>query len=413
MKTSTASLMCLGLLFSVTEGYAAENVAQAFAEGTLRGEMRAYYFERDFDGATVDRADLALGTMLSYQTADLFGLSAGVKYATSNDIGSDDDKNVYGLLARDAAGDHENYSRLQEYFLQGTWFDTKIKGGAQEIDSPFLNGHDIRMTPKTYRGLTVENTSISNLTLRAFYITDYMGWSDEEFLDMSTVASSKNADDNPLMVGGMKYVFPITGVKLSSELYHYHMVDYFQSTYLKADLAKAFGDFNFSFAPSFLKQDSAGDEFSGAFDATQYGFSAGVKAYGFDLTAFYARTEDDPVFAPWGDGKVLIQQINASGRADENAYAIKLGYDFANLGAPGLSAYVFQGLYDVDDATATNVDINETNLSVQYAFSGALKGFSVRARYAMIDNDGGSADDFDDFRVYLRYTFTFGGKKDA
>jgi len=413
MKRYTASLVCLGLLCAGTEAIAADSLADVFTEGTVRGEVRGYYFERDFDGDTNDRADLAAGTLLYYQTGELFGISGGVGYATSNDIGSDDDKDVYGLLATDANGNHDNYARFQEYFLQGNWFDTKIKIGAQEISSPFLNGHDIRMTPKTYRGLTVENNSVENLTLRAFYITDYMGWSDEDFLDMSSVAVTEDADDNPLMAGGLKYIFPVESLKLSSELFHYHMVDYFQSNYVKFGVGKALGDVNLYFNPSFLKQDSDGDEFAGEFDTTQYGFNTGAKAYGFDLTAFYARTDDDPVFAPWGDGKVIIQQINASGRADEDTYAAKLNYDFTDLGAAGLSAYVFYGYYDVDDVTDTNVDISETDFSIQYNFSGFLKGFSVRGRYAIIDYDGGTADDFNDFRIYLKYSFAFGGKKDA
>lgn len=269
------------------------------------------------------------------------------------------------------------------------------------------------MTPKTYRGLTVENNSIENLTFRAFYITDYMGWSDEDFLDMSSVAVVENAEDEPLFVGGIKYAFPLESLNLSAEAYHYHMVDYFQSTYFKANLAKAIGNFNLHVTPSYLKQDSNGEDYAGTFDTYQYGFNTGFKAYGFDLTAYYAKTGSDAVFAPWGDGKVLIQQINASGRADEDAYALKLGYDLGSIGLQGFSAYVFHGIYDVDEGADTNVDINETDFSLQYAFGGFLEGLSVRGRYAIIDYDGGSSDDFDDFRIYLKYTFNFGGKKDA
>ena len=31
-----------------------------------------------------------------------------------------------------------------------------------------------------------------------------------------------------------------------------------------------------------------------------------MKFAGFDVTAFYARTGDNDLFVPWGDGKVLI-----------------------------------------------------------------------------------------------------------
>ncbi len=404
-----ATSACVGVLLSALSASAAEDLKGAFAEGTLKGEIRTFYFSRDFEENTPDRADLALGTLMYYRTAPLFGLTAGLATATASDIGSDDDKAVYGLLARDASGDHESFTRLQEYFLQGNWFNTTLKLGAQEIESPFLNGHDIRLLPKTYRGLTVENTSVENLTVKAYYLTDFMGWTDDDFVDISSVA--KGADDEALLAGSVRYKVPLNTILLDSELWDYRMEDVFNSTYLKATLSKKFETFSLSFTPSFLKQDSIGDDLGGQFDTLQYGFNTSLKIAGFDVTAFYAKTGDDDLFVPWGDGKVLIQQINASGRADENAYALKLGYDFGTLGLKGLSAYVFQGLYDTPDSgTHAASDINETNLSAQYAFAGSLDGLSLRVRYAWVDYDSDAADDFGDFRIYLKYTFSFGGK---
>ena len=404
-----ATSACVGVLLSALSASAAEDLKGAFAEGTLKGEIRTFYFSRDFEENTPDRADLALGTLMYYRTAPLFGLTAGLATATASDIGSDDDKAVYGLLARDASGDHESFTRLQEYFLQGNWFNTTLKLGAQEIESPFLNGHDIRLLPKTYRGLTVENTSVENLTVKAYYLTDFMGWTDDDFVDISSVA--KGADDEALLAGSVRYKVPLNTILLDSELWDYRMEDVFNSTYLKATLSKKFETFSLSFTPSFLKQDSIGDDLGGQFDTLQYGFNTSLKIAGFDVTAFYAKTGDDDLFVPWGDGKVLIQQINASGRADENAYALKLGYDFGTLGLKGLSAYVFQGLYDTPDSgTNAASDINETDLSAQYAFAGSLDGLSLRVRYAWVDYDSDAADDFGDFRIYLKYTFSFGGK---
>ena len=404
-----ATSACIGVVLSALSASAAEDLKGAFAEGTLKGEIRTFYYSRDFEEKTPDRADLALGTLMYYRTAPLFGLTAGLGTATASDIGSDDDKAVYGLLARDASGDHDSFTRLQEYFLQGSWFNTTLKLGAQEIESPFLNGHDIRLLPKTYRGLTVENTSVENLTVKAYYLTDFMGWTDDDFVRISSVA--KGADDEALLAGSVRYKVPLNTILLDSELWDYRMEDVFNSTYLKATLSKKFETFSLSFTPSFLKQDSIGDDLGGQFDTLQYGFNTSLKIAGFDVTAFYAKTGDDDLFVPWGDGKVLIQQINASGRADENAYALRLGYDFGTIGATGLSAYVFHGLYDTPDSgTHAASDINETDLSAQYAFSGSLDGLSLRVRYALVDYDSDTADDFGDFRIYLKYTFSLGGK---
>ena len=236
-----------------------------------------------------------------------------------------------------------------------------------------------------------------------------MGWTDDDFVRISSVA--KGADDEALLAGSVRYKVPLNTILLDSELWDYRMEDVFNSTYLKATLSKKFETFSLSFTPSFLKQDSIGDDLGGQFDTLQYGFNTSLKIAGFDVTAFYAKTGDDDLFVPWGDGKVLIQQINASGRADENAYALRLGYDFGTIGATGLSAYVFHGLYDTPDSgTHAASDINETDLSAQYAFSGSLDGLSLRVRYALVDYDSDTADDFGDFRIYLKYTFSLGGK---
>ncbi|MFV0436554.1 MAG: OprD family outer membrane porin [Desulfopila sp.] len=410
---ATIATTCAGLLLTCSMVSAAETLAEVFTEGTVRGELRYLYFDRDFDGKTKDWADSAAGTLLYYNTAELFGLSAGVGYASSNDIGSDDDKNVYGLLARNSNGSHDSYSRFQEYFLQGNWFDTKIKIGAQEIETPFLQRHDIRMTPKTYRGLTIENNSIENLTLQALYITDYMSWNDDDFQNMDSISAEKGADDNPLFAGSLKYTLPFESSILTTELWHYYMEDYFKWNYARVNFMKDVGEIRLQITPSFLSQKSDGKDYIGHLDSTQYGFSTGARAYGFDLTLFYTRTDDDPVFAPWGDSKVMIQQILASGRADENAYGARLIYDFGRLGIDGLSTYIFYGYYDVDHDSKTYADVNETDFNIQYNFSGFLKGFSVRGRYAIVDYDGGTADDLNDFRIYLRYAFSFGGNKDA
>ncbi|ADD68863.1 outer membrane porin [Denitrovibrio acetiphilus DSM 12809] len=400
----------LVLIMTSSIAYSADTLAEAFSKGTLKGELRTFYFERDFDEATTDRADFAVGSLLYYKTAPLHGISAGLAFASSNDLGSDEDKNVYGLLATGDDGDHESYTRMQEYYIQGEWFDTVVKYGAQEINTPFMNKHDIRMSPKTYKGLSLVNNSVNGLTLSGYYITEFMGWNDDEFMSISESAGAGD-DDSALLVGGIKYQLPVSVVKASVAGWQYYLEDVFQSTYFEGSVGKKIGDYNLHITPSYLTQKSQGDELVGDFDTTQYGFNAGVAAYGLSLTGFYARTPDDGVFAPWGDGKVIIQQIIAAGRADEDAYAVKLGYNFGALGLRGLDAYVFYGMYDTPESgAAASSDIDETDFSLQYKFDedSYLKGFSVRVRYAIIDQD--TAEDYNDFRVYIKYSFALSGK---
>ncbi|MEC5341370.1 OprD family outer membrane porin [Brenneria populi] len=398
------------ILFIFTSGaFAANNLNEAFEQGTLKGELRGYYFERDFDDSA-KRADLAVGTLFYFNTAAVNGLSAGAAFASANDVGDNDNHQVYGLVQGIGTNKHQSFSRLQEYYIQGDWFDSKIKFGAQEINTPFMSGHDIRFLPKTYRGISVVNSGVENLELSAYYITDMEGWWDDEFTSLVSVNGVKVNRD--LIAGGMKYTLPVDFAKTQLQGWIYHMDDVFDTGFFKAHAAKRIGDYELFFAPSALFQQSIGAELGGReFDTYQYGFNTGFKAYGFHVAAFYAKTGDDELYVPWGDEKVIIQQINAAGRANETAYALRVAYDFSQIGIKGLNAYLFHAYYDTDRlqfSTQQAKDINETDLSVQYDFSGALDGFSVRLRYAFIDAEEG--ENFDDFRVYLRYRFTLGGK---
>jgi len=376
---------------------AAENLQQMFTQGSIKGQIRMMNFTRDFKNGTLDKQDSALGGLLYYKTDALKGLSFGAAFATTNGIGDYDDKGFYYGIT---APVHENVTRLQEYYVQGDWFDTQIKVGAQELNTPFLCQHDIRMIPRSFRGLSVVNKSVENLSLSGFYLTDNLGWVDEEFVAFT--------DD--VYIAGAEYKLPFQAVNSKVQAWYFTMPDSFNQSYFKADFSKKVNEFVLHASPTVFTQKSQGDELDGELDTYQYGLNAGVSAFGFDLTGFYSKTGDDSIRDDWGYGKVIIQQVVNSGdslsgdRSDEDAYAARLAYDFANAGVKGLNAYVFYANYDAPQST-----INETDFSVQYAFSGALDGLSARARYAVVDFDSGR-EDYDDIRLYLTYKFAFQGK---
>ncbi|WP_029916152.1 OprD family outer membrane porin [Pelobacter seleniigenes] len=394
-KLFIVALLSFGL---ANTAMAAENLKEMFAQGSLKGEISLMNFTRDFKNGTKDNQDTALGGAFYYRTDSFKGISLGLAVGTTNGIGDYEDKGTYYGLT--APPDHANVTRLQEYYLQAHYFDTTIKVGAQEVNTPFLNIHPIRMIHRSYRGLSVVNKSVKDLTLMGYYLKDNLGWVDEEFVSFT--------DD--VYIAGAAYKLPVEAVNTKVQAWYFTMPDSFNQTYFKVDFSKKMADYVLHAAPTFFTQKSQGDELDGELDTYQYGFNAGVSAFGFDLTGFYAKTGDDSIRDPWGYGKIIIQQVVNSGdslsgdRSDEDAYALRLSYDFSKVGVKGLDAYVFYALYDAPAST-----INETDFSVQYAFSGALEGLSARARYAIVDKDSGQ-EDLDDIRLYLTYKFAFDGK---
>ncbi|ADD68417.1 outer membrane porin [Denitrovibrio acetiphilus DSM 12809] len=398
--------------FSLTV-FAADNLKEMFVQGAVRGEVKVLDFTRDFDTVNT-RKDVAIGGLLYYKTAALHGVSFGVAFGTSNDINSDDDDSVYSVLGADDEGDHVSVTRNQEYYIQGEWFKTVIKYGAQEINTPYLNTDNVRMMPRTYKGLSVVNNSFDSLTLSAYYITDSMGWNDDSFVSVAEAVANEPGgadsidDDKNLVILGAAYKLPVEKVQTKVEGWYYTMDDVFDISYLKASLSKEIGQFNVYFQPSILYQKSQGDELNGDLSTSQTGFRAGVKFAGFDVTGFYAKTGDDGMITPWGFDKIIAQQVMTSAtRGDENAWGAKVAYDFSGLGLKGLSAYVFYAYYDVDE-TATVRDTYETDFNIQYAFSGYLEGLGIRYRYADMNVDGGEG--LTDTRILLTYSFQFQGR---
>jgi len=402
-------LLCLS-----TPAMAADNLKEMFANGTFKGQIQLLHFTRDFDKGVADRQDQAAGGTFYYKTDSFKGISLGAAFATTNDLESDDDNAVYGLLA----ANHESVTRMQEYYVQGDYFGTTVKIGAQELFTPFLFFHPVRMMPRTFRGASVVNKSVDNLKLMAFYLDAAADWDDEKFVNISQIAgpiyaNDGSVDDEATIILGASYKLPIEGLEANVEAWGFHMDDVINQYYVKTKLSKKINDMKVFGGMSYADQEDDGDALSirggtkSSIDTYQLGLNAGVAAYGFNFTAMYSKTGDDPIYDPWGYSKAIIQQVlNAGLLADEDAYGAKLSYDFSGLGAKGLSAYVFYAEYDgVRADTRASVDSSETDLNLQYAFSGGLEGLGLRVRHAIVDNYYGKGFDAKDTRFFVTFKF--------
>ena len=132
-----------------------ESLYALSGKGNLNGTFKTLYFQRMFDGDTPDWSTLAIGGNFNYESVPAAGFTAGIGFKTSQgDYLNTDDEVYRGLLATGATPyDDESYTALDEYFLRYTNWDTQATLGAHAVNTPWINGDDIRMTPKKYRGL--------------------------------------------------------------------------------------------------------------------------------------------------------------------------------------------------------------------------------------------------------------------
>ncbi len=384
-----------------------DSLASVFTQGKLNGNIRSLLFSRDFDGATEDRSTMTIGGNLRFETAPLYGVSAGVGFKAGAGDNLDDDEVYRGLLALgDTPFDAENYAALDEYYLRYNNWDTTLILGAQQIETPWLKAHDIRLTPKKYRGFAFINNSIEKVELHAYYIDKWLNWTSEDW-ESITSGITGNLDENEgALAGGVVWqlseMFKIQG-------WDYYFNEVVNTFYVQAGYDQKMGeDYSLSASLKYFNQTDVGDALDGSIDNYSAGGNIGLAAYGAKLIAYYGSNGDDALRVPFGGDWIVSMQVNNHERAEEDVWALQLKYNFERLGAKGLSADVWYGSFNTPDA-GNNIspDLDEIDFNLQYNLGGWFEGCSVRLRYAFIDQDEDVAggEDYSDGRIYLQYKF--------
>lgn len=385
-----------------------ESLYALSGKGKLNGTFKTLYYQRAFDGDTPDWSTLAVGGNFNYETVPLYGFSAGIGFKTSQgDYLNSDDEVYRGILAMGATPkDDESYTALDEYFFRYNNWDTQATLGAHAVNTPWLHGHDIRMTPKKYRGFGVINNSIENVELHGYYLTDWLDWTAEEWASITSAFTDDTGDDEGGLAGGATWqILPALNV----QVWDYYFKDIMNSFYLSADYAQAMGsDYTLGADLRYLNQMDVGDKLAGNLGTYTTGGYAFLGGFGAKLTVYFGTNGSDDLRAPFGNSKIISLQVLELDRADEDAYAIKLGYDFDFLGLEGLGANILYGSFDTPDTGANaSPDSTEIDFDVSYKLGGWFKLCSIWFRYAVIDQDedvvGGK--DWTDSRVYLVYKF--------
>lgn len=413
MKMRYFLLSALFCIMSVS-AYAADNIRDMISQSTGSFELRVRSFDRDYDTTPAkDRNESAIGGLLRFKSADLHGVSFGVSMYNAGDFYSDDDKGGYDLLTNNDSEKHKGFTKMGEAYLQGNWFDTVFKVGAHEINTPYANKHDSRVAPKSYKGASVVSDIVPNLTMSAYYITDFIDHGDTTF-DNIAKSYATGMEDNPLLIGGLKYNLALAeNTSVKPQAWYYTIKDGLEMTYFDAEFSTKINDFTFSLLPSYLQQKATGDKTGGDFDTELYGATATVEAYGFNVQVAYAKVGDDDIQTPWGHSLIINQNILGADTAGVKAYAAIVGYDFSKLGADGLDFSVSYAKYESPDSGAkASFDASEVDYEINYKPT-YLKGLALRASYGVSDTDGTfKSSDATDTRFLMSYAVKFGeGRK--
>ena len=179
-------------------GPAAAEYPPFFTNSTLTIHPRLYYLHRHFDTPHTQES-LALGGWAEFKSGEWHGLSFGLTPYTSQRLEGSDENDGGGLLQ---AGQH-GYTVLGQAYARWSGWDSQVTLHRQILDTPLLNSFDVKMTPITFEAYTLENRSLTNLTLTFSQVEEIKTWTATSFQSLSQAAGFDGTDEGMVRTGEM------------------------------------------------------------------------------------------------------------------------------------------------------------------------------------------------------------------
>jgi len=374
-------------------------------DSKFNAQLKTFYFNRDkYDNSHSEA--WTLGGSVSWRSGYLAEfLRIGAVAYTSQPLYAPADRDGTLLLQPGQDG----YTVLGQAYAEVRFTD-RIFGalGRKEYNTPYMNNHDVRMTPNTFEGITAYGTAGGKDGAPAWrfgggYITKIKEKNSEKFVYMSRDAGA--SVNRGVYLGGANY----TSGDFSLGAIDYYSEDIINIFYTEAKYTVPLsGGAKLALSAQYTDQHSTGANLltGASFSTYQWGAKADLVLSAATLSLGYTQAgKGADVRNPWsGSPGYTSVQVGDFNRANEGAALLKVAYDFTSHGVPGLSAYALAILGS--GRPSPNFNENEYNLNVQWTpKDGPLKGSSWRVRYAHVDQKGGGNPDIDDFRVIATWDF--------
>lgn len=443
MKKVTLSLVAASIVAS-TGSFAASDLASAFKEGKASGQIRAFYITRDYDkrnetptNATQDRSALALGGKLGYETAPLYGISAGAMFYTTNGMGVNNnngfktDPTLLGTGGTNSTTSTERPSvtYLGQAYLQGSFGKTTVKVGRQELNTPLAGMDDARMLPNLFEAAVVINKDVQDTTLIGAAVTrmsvgtfangytqgsalalqsGYGSWyKTGEFRTMSKIALGEGVDNRP--------VYAVAAINnsikgLTLQVWDYYADDILNAIYAQADYKFKLGlDMVASY--QFWNENGVGDKMAGnvksALNAVKLAVTpmSGANVYGAisktEQQKGTGTTFNGGMITPWGGTPGFVQgTVTRLGyMAGTTSWKIGGSYDVM----PNLNAHVSYAQFNLSHNATYDHKSGETDFDITYK-PGAVKNLELKLR-GIYARDFVPNQDFNEYRLIANYNF--------
>lgn len=395
-KLSLAAMVIAGLASSL---FAADTLADAFKNGKVTGEIKAFYFDRDTGHTVVNYKEgnaslFSTGLMLNFVTDSLMGFKMGATFQSTHAAFADEDAKK--VFVNDMYGVGE---QLSEAYLSYTLNKTTVTAGRMFLATPLVANSGSRMTKDAFEGATIVNTDLPDTTIGFGYIDKWQPRTNYAIVAGRTVGDIgefKQVGDGAYTlfainksVPGLMLSGAWAGVKENSvadgdiDLYRF-----------EAKYEGKASNFTYNLGGQYFITEYSGT----TLDADGFALKAGVGYGSIDAYVAYSKISDEGKVkygVGYGADTLYTQSpiISDNYGAGTEAYAIDIAYKInadAKIG--------------VDYTTTDNDAGTELSYSAvygSYAFGGALKGLSVLAQYEKEGKDGND----NEFRFKANYKF--------
>ena len=366
MKLAKLSLAAIAVVGLTTSSFAADTLADAFKNGKVKGDIKAYYFDKDTGTTSADI--FTTGLMVNYVTDSFNGFKMGATFQSSaSPIADDEAKVLFGT-----GGSHDMWGSgavLSEAYLAYKMDKTTVKVGRQFISTPLVAGSGSRLIKQSFGGATLVNTNIPNTTLVLGFVNEYQNRTD----NAGGIGQFASVKDAYTAVAINK---SLPGVTITAQ--YADQEDTVKIMYGEVKYAGKASNFSYNVAAQYLDSETeAGAE--GDF----YAVKAGIGMAGLNASVAYSKTSDDAAPVPGvGSGVFGTYYTKASiaaatltvNKKMAEAYLVEASYKMgaAKVGAKYLT---------ISDMAAAGTDVTVTDFYAGYKFGGALKGLSTDVIY--------------------------------
>lgn len=431
---------CLALASVGNQAMAAEESAEGFVEGsTLSVLNRNFYFNRDNRDSAAPthnpnkQPDNGYSEAWAHAVITRFesgftqgtvgvGLDAfamlGLKLDTGG--GRNGGRSSFDVMPVDRDGQaRDEYTKVGGA-AKVRLFDTVLKVGDVFPANPVVAAGDSRLLPESFRGVTLENTSIKDLTLQAGRLHAMSQPMSSDLRENFVTFYGGPVDSPWIAYGGGDYTL---NDHVSVSLFSSRLKDvwnqYYAGTSLSwplSDELALLGGFNY------YKAVDEGQRRLGAFDNDIWSAKVGVRlgAHTLALTHQGNNGDDDFDYLRQSDSIFLDNSIQYSdfNSPKERSWMLRYDLNMAAYGVPGLSFMTRYGKgtdADYSNANATYMrrdgDGNpltdqkrwERDIEVKYVVqTGAAKDLSLRVRQATTRATAFESD-LDEVRLIVEY----------